>query len=192
MISENLIVQRDTIIPIDETQNFTVNLALEEVFINGVAACALRSMFSAAPDVNLGNKWFAKNDNLNLLSIGLIFPHGFIQGTRNHTISLGWREETSALSSFVREVGNSGLISIPLENVEIALSIYLPWPAKALYPTFTDAYRKSLEATILLNTVAYNWRGGTVSMIGVPAALAAHTYPIVPFVKIEHNTALGA
>ncbi|HSW65505.1 MAG TPA: hypothetical protein VLH56_19670 [Dissulfurispiraceae bacterium] len=172
-----------------ESQTFTVNTALQDVDVNHIAGA---NVLRNAKILGSGLSYFSPNDSINILSVGISLPHMFTQGQKQNSLFFYWREETTNNNTSPVELGTDGQVCIPFSDAEFSLGIFLRWPDSSVpqYSAagFSDSLKKELLATI--NVIDFA-SGGSVSMIGVPPTLNGQSFPIRPFVKIEHTIPLS-
>lgn len=135
-----------------------------------------------------GKTNFALNDNFRILSMGFVFPEGFVfTSVAANTyagagaIYLRYWGISGANAGFLRETGDQGT-GIPIENYEMPLDVFVNINDYALGEKF------SLEAS-------YNPPGNGainmyVSMVNAPALLNGTTQTCTLFVKVLHNIQL--
>jgi hypothetical protein len=160
---------------IDERQDFTTNLAVNDVLINplaGLPVLGYSRLRSAT--TNLYN--LSPSDNFTVLSFGLILPYNFVPSTVNANLRLSYSDDGGATLHNVNQFGASARCWLPFTNYESPCSYYVPFPAGV-----TNKISLYLDVNSL-----------RVSMLGVPAALGALNIPVSVFIKISHNLDLIA
>jgi len=123
---------------------------------------------------------FTVADKFRILSYGLCMPHGLIfsnEGGDVPTIMRMQGNSNLAVNYFLDQVSD---LHVPWAEYEVAADIYVDWSTA---PTAgAGALWYSLEARLVQ---------GSVSMVGVAAALNALTLYPIPYVKILHNLPLS-
>jgi hypothetical protein len=155
----------------DSRQTFTVDVSVLDVGLNPIAG-ALGLLKNAN-----SRTWLHPKDNFNLLSLGITMPFSFSLAGNNLTrCKLFWQDSTLAFGQF--NVGDAaGGFWLPMENFELAIGTYVPWPATAI---------GSIQMYLRLETLIIGLET-RVSMVGVPAVFDTLTLPIAAWVKLAIN-----
>jgi len=152
---------------IDERQDFTINLLVNDVLINppaGIQSLGYTRLRSSTTNFYK----LAKQDNFIIQSCGLILPYNFVESTVNAVLWLAWSQDNGVTLNNLTQFGAAGRLRLPFTNYECPINIYVPFPHNdkiSLY-FYIDELR--------------------VSMLGVPAVLAGNI-PVSVFLKISHN-----
>ena len=110
------------------------------------------------------------NDNITIISAGIILPMGFTFANQTGTNSLPGMNvifQIGTLPSFTS-------VFIPMENYDIGINSYQDLSGE----TFISS-----TLSVQINTIQIN-------MIGVPAAYNTKTIYAIPYLRIEHNLPL--
>ena len=126
-----------------------------------------------------GNRYrIEKNDNLRVLSCWACLPYCYC--TANEPLAIFIRgKETPDVGSqefFIDELGSTGYIFQPTENVEVEIDEYIPF-----VPTSPNGNEWGFWTEV----------HGRVSQFNAPDALNGQELPVWAYLKILHNLPLG-
>lgn len=125
-----------------------------------------------------GNKWITAGDNLLITRLWCNIPHGFGQGSGEHSIGLVFKDSLGNAAIITELAGNSVLtlpqICSPFEFVTPDGGLYLSVPKNLGKVKFN------------LSNIALN-----VSQINLPAALNGTTIKVQYHVEVIHTKALA-
>jgi hypothetical protein len=165
--------------PLANCASFTVNNAVDSVVITlPVGNSFARNVF--------GSNVFVKGDSFRVLSMGFILPESFTffkAGAAAPFISISVLPFGKVTGqAYVYPGLASGFQFIPMENYELVMDLFFSCKnaINSVDPTKTllsENFQLSVAPAVVYN----------ISMLGVPAALNAKVFYIVPFLKILHN-----
>ena len=174
------IIEVLTPVPAD-CPNFTVDvdvLAVNLLATSGQGATAL--LYNAQ-----GFKRFQANDNLRILSVGIILPEQFTLAKTPYTATLGGamgitvdlKKASSATYRSFPQFGSLGTLTLPLVDFDFPVDIFIDINAMAL----SDAFNLRGYMNKIGNV------SPQVSMVNAPAALDATLQTCILYVKVLHN-----
>jgi hypothetical protein len=165
----------------DDRASFTVNNAVPRVqIIPGIAAGYLRS--------SLGFRYFAPDDNVRLLSLGIFLPYSFTLATRGARLEAYWDSSRPASGVIDELTGPNALsigsVEVPFDGAEFPLDVVIAHKDSGYKVAFRFTF---IPVPGVPDTATY------VSMANVPAIIPNGTvlYPSV-FVKVLHTLTMVA
>jgi hypothetical protein len=173
----------------DSNRNkFVVNNAAVDVAIDLASAPAWYFIFCQGPLHRY--YWFRPNDNLLLLSGGVIYPYNYSPSIEPPSVfyeyyALHVIGAIAASGPIAQITGAGGDLEFPSSNYELSTNIFIPWPAAALIGPPPGV---AVDKLLLRGRIT----GGRVSMIASPAALDTSTQVPIPFVKVLHTLPMVA
>ena len=154
--------------PVDERYTFTVP---------GVAGTSVNGNVNAqVPYLRNARRYssFQANDNVKLVSCGIVFPYYFSLAVDPVIIKFSWKN--GVVESPINQIGGQARLILPLDNYEMVTDQFVPFLTIPPVPAGTSwAWVARFDVLPV------------VSVLNCPAILYAATLPITTWVKVEHN-----
>lgn len=175
---------------ITECPSFTVNVAVNSVNLIPPVVGNFYDLSTGFDTTVTDSKYFSNGECFNILSCGLIMPDSFVLTNYSHAVGtlpvvlmyLQAEERVSGTSFDILQFGNSGTQRIPFENYEMSVGAFVDSAKLGI----TESFKLKVSVPYTSGVADYP----QVSMLNVPAAVDGNTFYVIPFVKIEHNSAI--
>jgi len=183
MIIEYLTTQKDAVN--DERAMFTVDTTGPvDVALYGPGGVLVSYLRNGA-----GNKHFQPDDNVRLLSFGIVLPYQFSFSTRAARISGFWVDELGFIGGHYGPIveltgGAPGRIEVPFDGAEFPLDVTIPHQSTGKKVAFVFL---PVEPG-----VGGAWELTRISMINAPVSLNTIVLRATIFAKVVHTLAMVA
>ena len=125
-----------------EQPTFTVNTSAAEVdLVNSVNPGYLRN--------GTGYKFFSANDNIRVLSLGLVFPQSFTLSTQCPRVLPSWSDSLAAFGAVKEFTGsdNGGYLYLPYDGAEFPVDVTIAHKSPGNKVAYAITYPAGLKVS---------------------------------------------